>query len=81
VAVAKELAGTKDVVVASAKIAQQCLDAGLLDRVNVDLVPVLLGDGVRWFGNLRAAPVQLSDPTVIVGNRVTHLAYDIVPGS
>jgi dihydrofolate reductase len=77
VAVARDLAGTKDVVVASAKIAQQCLDAGLLDRINVDLVPVLLGDGVRWFETLRSAPVQLSDPTVIVGSRVTHLAYDV----
>jgi len=40
-------------------------------------VPVLLGDGVRWFETLRSAPVQLSDPTVIVGSRVTHLAYDV----
>jgi dihydrofolate reductase len=75
---AKELAGAKDVVVASAKIAQQCLDAGLLDSIYVDLVPVLLGDGVRWFENLRTAPVQLSDPTVVEGNGVTHLAYDVV---
>jgi dihydrofolate reductase len=81
VATARDLAGDKDVVVASATIAQQCLDAGLLDRINVDLVPVLLGDGVRWFEHLRTAPVQLSDPTVIVGKRVTHLAYDIVPRS
>lgn len=81
VAIARDLAGGKDVVVASAKIAQQCLNAGLLDRINVDLVPVLLGDGVRWFEHLRTAPVQLSDPTVIEGDRVTHLAYDIVSKS
>ncbi|HEU0193925.1 MAG TPA: dihydrofolate reductase family protein, partial [Gaiellales bacterium] len=46
VATAKRIAGEKNVVVASAKIAQQCLDAGLLDEIDVDLVPVLLGAGV-----------------------------------
>ena len=77
VRVARERAGGKNVVVASAKIAQQCLDAGLLDAINVDLVPVLLGTGVRWFENLAKAPVQLGDPTVIEGNGVTHLAYPV----
>jgi dihydrofolate reductase len=77
VQVARDLAGEKNVVVASAKIAQQCLDAGLLDGINVDLVPVLLGEGVRWFENLAKAPVQLGNPTVIEGNGVTHLAYEV----
>jgi dihydrofolate reductase len=78
VQVARELAGEKNVVVASATIAQQCLDAGLLDGINVDLVPVLLGEGVRWFENLSKSPVQLSDPKVIEGNHVTHLAYEVI---
>jgi dihydrofolate reductase len=77
VQVARDLAGEKNVVVASAKIAQQCLDAGLLDGINVDLVPVLLGQGVRWFENLAKAPVQFDNPTVIEGNGVTHLAYEV----
>jgi dihydrofolate reductase len=79
VAGAQEAAGEKNVVVASAKIAQQCADAGLLDGIHVDLVPVLLGSGVRWFENLGTAPVQLGNPTVIEGNGVTHLAYDVTP--
>ncbi|HYQ63755.1 dihydrofolate reductase family protein [Actinophytocola sp.] len=78
VRVAAGLAGEKNVVVASAKIAQQCLDAGLLDAIDVDLVPVLLGEGVRWFENLAKAPVRLGDPTVIEGNGVTHLAYEVI---
>jgi dihydrofolate reductase len=78
VALAKETAGDKDVVVASSKIAQQCLDAGLLDAIHVDLVPVVLGEGVRWLENLNTAPVQLGNPTVIEGNRVTHLAYPVI---
>jgi dihydrofolate reductase len=78
VTVAKRRAGAKNVVVASAKIAQQCLDAGLLDAIAVDLVPVLLGDGVRWFENLGKSPVRLSDPTVVEGRGVTHLSYSVI---
>jgi len=77
VRLAKEAAGAKNVVVASSKTAQQCLDAGLLDAIHVDLVPVILGDGVRWFENLGKAPVRLDTPTVIAGNGVTHLAYPV----
>ncbi|GAB3565932.1 dihydrofolate reductase family protein [Amycolatopsis endophytica] len=77
VRVATELAGGKNVVVASAKIAQQALDAGLLDGIHVDQVPVLLGEGVRWFENLGKAPVRLGNPTVVEGNGVTHLAYEV----
>jgi len=77
IAVAKEAAGGKDVVVASAKIAQQCLAAGLLDAVHVDLVPVLLGEGVRWFDSLGGSAIRLGNPKVIEGNGVTHLAYPI----
>lgn len=79
VQVARDLAGEKDVVVASSKIAQQCLDSGLLDEIHLDLVPVLLGNGVPWFENLARAPVRLDNPVVIEGDRVTHLAYS-VPG-
>jgi dihydrofolate reductase len=78
VEVAKQRAGDKNAVVASAKIAQQCLDAGLLDGIAVDLVPVLLGEGVRWFENLDKSPVRLSDPTVVNGNGVTHLSYSVI---
>jgi dihydrofolate reductase len=77
VQVARDLAGDKNVVIASAKIAQQCLEAGLLDTVAVDQVPVLLGAGIRWFENLSTAPVRLSTPTVVEGDGVTHLSYEV----
>ncbi|GAB2820497.1 dihydrofolate reductase family protein [Actinoallomurus bryophytorum] len=77
VELARKAAGDKNVVVASSKIAQQCLDAGLLDAINVDLVPVLLGTGIRWFENLAKAPVRLEGPAVVEGNGVTHLAYTV----
>jgi dihydrofolate reductase len=75
---AKQAAGDKDVVVASAKIAQQLLTEGLLDAVHVDLVPVLLGEGVRWFENIGKSAVRLGHPTVVEGDGVTHLAYPVI---
>jgi dihydrofolate reductase len=77
VQLAKAAAGSKNVVVASSKIAQQCLNLGLVDVINVDLVPVLLGAGIRWFDNLDKAPFQLGNPTITEGNGVTHLAYPV----
>jgi dihydrofolate reductase len=74
---AKVIAGAKKVVVASATIAQQCLNAGLLDEIHIDLVPFLLGDGVRLFEHLKVAPVALEDPQVSIGTGVTHLTYRI----
>jgi dihydrofolate reductase len=52
VAEAKEQAGNKMVVAASPGIAQQCVNAGLLDEISVSLVPVLPGSGIPFFGTL-----------------------------
>jgi dihydrofolate reductase len=49
VRIAKEAADGGDVVVLGANVARQCLAAGLLDEIIVHIVPVLLGDGVRFF--------------------------------
>lgn len=78
IARAKEIAGDKDVALASPTITQQALAAGLLDVIAVDLVPVLLGAGVRWFDNLGTDPVRLGNPRVVPGNRVTHLQYPVL---
>jgi dihydrofolate reductase len=78
VATAQKIAGDKTVGVNGGQMAQQCLDAGLLDEVHVDLVPVLLGAGTPFFSNLGVRPVQLDGPTSIVeGTGVTHLAYTV----
>ncbi len=77
VANAKAVAGEKFVGVAGPNIAQQCLDAGLLDEVRIELVPVLLGQGIRFFDEPREWPVTLEDPDVIVGTRVTHLRFRV----
>lgn len=77
VALAKEIAGGRDVAVNGGTIVSQCLDAGLVDDLYVDLVPVLLGDGVPFFSGLSDTPVELDDPTVVQDTAVTHLHYRV----
>jgi dihydrofolate reductase len=79
VAKARQIAGDKDVGVNGGQIARQCFDAGLLDEVHVDLVPVFLGSGIPLLGPIRDAPVELEGPlSVIEGTGVTHLRYRVV---
>ena len=72
-------AAGKDVGVHGADTIQQCLNAGLLDEIHVDLAAVLLGSGVRLLDCLQATPAILGDPTVIQGVGVTHLRYPVKP--
>jgi dihydrofolate reductase len=75
---AKAAAGDKVVAVGAASIAQQCIKAGLLDEIHVDLVPVLLGDGVRLFDHLGTGPIELESTSVIEAPGVTHLTFRVV---
>jgi dihydrofolate reductase len=75
IAAAQEVAGERSVGIASANVAQQALDAGLLDVIQANLVPVLLGRGIPFFAGLAHYPVMLEDAEVICGDRVTHLYY------
>ena len=78
IATASELAGDKGVGLNGGSIARQALDAGLLDEIWVDLVPVLLGGGTPFFDQLSAAPVELEGPVAITDSRdVTHLRYRV----
>ena len=76
VAKARELAGGRDVHIAGATVTRGCLDAGLLDAIQVSLVPVLLGAGIPWLAGVRG-PVRLSDPEVREDQGVTHLGYHV----
>jgi hypothetical protein len=49
----------------------------LIDEVRIDLVPVVLGAGVRYFGNYTDSPLLLEDPEMVQGDRVTHLHYRV----
>jgi dihydrofolate reductase len=75
---AKKAAGDKNVAVSSANIAQQCIKAGLLDEIQIDLVPVLLGGGVRLFDHLGAEPIELQCTRVVEAPGITHLIYRVI---
>jgi dihydrofolate reductase len=76
---ATKAAGGKDVVLrGGGHIAQQYLAAGLLDELELHVVPVLLGDGARLFDNLGDAEVQLEQVRVVEAPGVTHLKYRVV---
>ena len=76
-ATAGQVAGGKVIALGSPSIIQQCLALGVVDRIQVKLVPLLLGDGIRMFGSLATTPVELGNPVVVEGNGVTHLYYDV----
>ena len=77
VARAKSAASPKSVAVHGAQTIQQCLNAGLLDEIHIDLAAVLLGAGVRLFDHLANTPVVLGNPTVVTGVGITHLRYPV----
>ncbi len=56
---------------------RQCLNAGLLDEIHIDLVLLLLGSGIPLFGQALNTPVILENPTVVPGSGVTHLRYPL----
>jgi dihydrofolate reductase len=75
---AKAVADDKDVAVGAASIAQQCITTGLLDEIHVDLVPVLLGGGVRLFDHLGTGPIELQHTRVVEAPGVIHLTFCVV---
>jgi dihydrofolate reductase len=76
-AAAKEAAGEKDVLVHGATVAQLALAAGVLDELEIHLVPVLLGEGRRLFEHLGADHIELEPIRVREGEGVTHLRYRV----
>jgi dihydrofolate reductase len=72
---ARAVAGEKDVAVGAASIVQECIRLGLLEEIHVDLVPVLLGGGVRLFEPLGTTPIELEGTQVVEGAGVTHLTF------
>lgn len=74
---ARDVAGDKDVLVAGgASLAQQYLAAGLLEELQIHVVPLFLGDGVRLFDQIDPA-VDLELTRVIESPTVTHLRYRV----
>jgi dihydrofolate reductase len=74
---AKQAAGDKNVLVHGASIAQWTLAAGLLDELQIHLVPVLFGEGRRLFEHLGTEQRQLEPIRVVQGRDATHLRYRV----
>jgi len=77
IATAREIAGDKDVVIASPDVIRQALDLGLVDEVCVSLAPVLFGEGIPYFSKLDRGHLLLEDPVITPGRRALHLRYPV----
>ena len=75
---AKEAAGDRDVLVHGAGTAQLALAAGVLDELELHVIPVLFGQGRRLFEGLPAEQIELELTRVLQGDGgVTHLHYHV----
>jgi dihydrofolate reductase len=74
---AEAVADGKDVALMGADIAQQALCAGLLDEINLQLAPVLMGDGRRLFENLEPEHLELERTRILASPLVTHLRFRV----
>jgi dihydrofolate reductase len=74
---AQELAGDRAIAVNAGEVGGQILEAGLVDEVAMDVVPVVFGSGKRYFGRIDRQHV-LDDPHVLIqGDRVLHLKFTV----
>ena len=75
VAAAKRAADDRNVMFHGAMTAQLALNAGVLDELEIHVVPVLLGQGTRLFGDRAPEQVEFERTRVLEGDGVTHMHY------
>lgn len=75
---AREIAGDKDVVIGAPSVVKQALNAGLLDEIHIDLVPLLLGNGIRLFDTLEIEPTDLQLDDINMSAGVVHMTFRII---
>jgi dihydrofolate reductase len=74
---AKAAAGNRDVLLHGAYTAQECLKAGVLDAIEIQLRPFLLGQGRRLFDGLPPEHVELELVRTLEAPRTLHLRYEV----
>ena len=74
---AKAAAGDKSVVILGGSISRQCLKLGLVDEIQLHVVPLLLGDGISLFGGL-GQRIKLERIETAAFASETHLRYRVV---
>jgi dihydrofolate reductase len=77
VAQAKAAAGDRDVLLHGAYTAQECLRAGVLDALEIQLMPVLLGRGRLLFDGLEPEHIELELVRALQAPKVLHLRYEV----
>jgi dihydrofolate reductase len=77
IAQARQLAGEGGVAVCAGDVGGQAVAQGLVDEIAIDIAPVLLGAGKRYFGDSTLPEGLLDDPEVVQGDRVLHLRYRV----
>jgi dihydrofolate reductase len=75
---AKAAAGDRNVGILGAGIARQCLEAGLLDEIVVQVAPVLLGAGVRLLDRPGGRPIRLEKASVAESGQLTDLRFRVL---
>jgi dihydrofolate reductase len=78
VAQARSAAGERTVGLLGASVARQCLEAGLLEEIVVQIAPVLLGDGVRMFATGGGRRIKLEKSSVAESGRLTDLRFRVL---
>jgi dihydrofolate reductase len=75
---AQGIAGEKKVVIASPSLVQQALKLGVLEEIHIDLVHILLGEGIPLFGHLGIDPLELKNTSAVNAPGVTHLTFSVI---
>jgi dihydrofolate reductase len=76
---AKAAAGDKNVtVIGGASTGQQLIRAGLVDELEIDIMPVLLGEGLRLFEHIGSEPIELEKISVGEINSRTQFRFRVV---
>lgn len=74
---AKKAAGEKVVSLLGGSISRQCLELGLVDEIHLDVVPILLGEGISLFTGLRKQ-IRLERVETSAFASETHLRYRVL---
>jgi dihydrofolate reductase len=74
---AKEAAGEKNVMVHGVGTASRLLNAGLLDEIQIHLVPVIFGEGRGLVEEVGVGQVELETIAVLRGREALHLRYRV----
>ena len=76
---AKAAAGKKDVtVIGGANTAQQLMNAGLFDELHIGIVPIVLGEGLRFFDNVSIGDMQLEKLEILESPSRIDIKYRVV---